>query len=238
MSDIIWPSELNVGAMTGVDSRRCQEYQLTRYMSTINKSQLVSFVSSGLAIGDSTGLAVSVAVGVAIIDGYWCEITDNRTISGLTDDSANWLYMHLNYTGSLASSITLTSNVTGVCPAHSACIGYCIAGGGDIDERESATANPHIVNGHYTGDAEDVRLIFLGFQPSAVEIWWPDFHAISGVATLNLGFIMEEAEWLEPTNDPGKVPIVASSGFLVGNYAEGVVFLNTAGQEYQYRAWA
>lgn len=100
---------------------------------------VVDYVKSGFAISAGTGLEVNVALGVARVKGLYAESDSSETISGLTANSSNYIYITLNRDGSSeAESWDFTVNTTGVTPTDSMIIGIAVTDGTSVTSVNNA----------------------------------------------------------------------------------------------------
>lgn len=100
---------------------------------------VVDYVKSGFAISAGTGLAANVALGVARVKGLYVESDSSETISGLTANSSNYIYITLNRDGSSeAESWDFTVNTTGVTPTDSMIIGIAVTDGTSVTSVNNA----------------------------------------------------------------------------------------------------
>jgi len=100
---------------------------------------IVDYVKSGFAISAGTGLAVNVSLGIARVKGLYVESDSSETISGLTANSSNYVYITLNRDGSSeAESWDFTVNTTGVTPTDSMIIGIAVTDGTSVTSVNNA----------------------------------------------------------------------------------------------------
>lgn len=176
MAKNIFPSENSIGTLLGADTRQARERQMVLWQKQRAVSPLERFVYSGYAISAGAGLSVSVAAGVALLDGYRVENTAAETLSGLTASRAiampNFIWLQLDFDGDdLVTDYTLVANTTGTPPINSLLLGVAATDGSAVISVLSSYSSPRVVGGSYTGDDEDDRIFFLGFKPKRVTVW-------------------------------------------------------------------
>lgn len=193
MAKNIFPSENSIGELLGHPTRNARERMFVEWMKVRGSSVLESFLYSGFTISAGAGLAVSIAAGVGVVDGYRIENDAAETLSGLANsrgiDAPNYIYAQLDFdVNDLVEGYTLVATTTTTPPVDSVLIGKAATAGGVVTAVETYQTKPRVVRGSYTGNGNDDdvgswgdRFIFVGqFTPSFVQMFAPCYSHDAG----------------------------------------------------------
>lgn len=176
----VFPSANNVGVASGLPSKVATETLLHEWLLYSKRSLRDRFLvnSGSFQVTQDTGsnLNIKVAVGWAIIDGYYIHSSTQDTIGPITS-GASVVYIYLNVAtdaGNLAqvSGTGITWNTSGTVPTPYAIeiarintTGGTVTNANITDTRE---VDPRTTVGSYIGDQAVGRVITVGFTPSQV----------------------------------------------------------------------
>lgn len=150
-------------------------------------SYVRNHIISGLTITASSGLSVTVSSGKATINGLICDNTSLETISGLTDNTVNYIYVKITRdAGSEAESWDFVTNTTGTTPTDATFIGKATTSSGSVISVSytDVNYNPIHIPGVYFGDASDGDLTISSGTTTITEIKNYDNLTIANGATL------------------------------------------------------
>lgn len=247
MSFRVFPTENNVGIASGNEAQVIREALFAPLFDRRGKSPLTAFVDNGLTLTTvSNSLAVDVAVGTAVINGFLVSILGAaERISGLAASRAitapNFIYLQYSTDGNgLVNSASLVSNTTGVAPANSVLVGIAATDANQATTVVNSAPAPHPYEGSYVGNGATDRLIFLGWKPKLVIVTWYDtiLHWTMGHVTAasvsgdpDIGF--KDAQ---PANLNSDRPKRHTHGFIVSGNSPGTLNQNT--EDYGFMAIA
>jgi hypothetical protein len=144
-------------------------------------------IINGLTIAASTGLSVTITSGKATVNGLICDNTTIATISGLTDNTVNYIYIQITRdSGSEAESWDFVVNTTGTTPTDSTFIGKATTSSGSVTTISYTDVNydPLHISHEYFGDASDGDVTISSGTTTISEIKNYDNLTISSGATL------------------------------------------------------
>tara|TARA_R110002020_G_scaffold155607_3_gene336752 strand:+ start:669 stop:1412 length:744 start_codon:yes stop_codon:yes gene_type:complete len=137
----------------------------------IYPAEAQSTILSGMTPGVGAGLAMSIANGRCLIDGYICRLEDIESFT-VTDDATKYVWLQLTGAdsyGVTSAAFVETDNLTA--PTSSALVSKVVSSGGDIDEVDDSARREGFgqVCGTYTGDTDaGSQDIDLGATPRYV----------------------------------------------------------------------
>ena len=194
-------------------------------------------ILSGMVPAEGTGLAMAVATGTALIEGYLVRLTAVESFT-VTDDATKYVWLQLTGTDAYAvTAAAFIETATLTEPTSSALVAKVVSSGGDIssvedDERREGFG---FITGTYTG-AGSYLTVDLGHTPLRVVVSYNgrDSIAYSKVWPGNAGYPTFATSTL--SNDA--IVETVKDGFKVGGTSgpPGVGF-NNAGTVYSYIAW-
>lgn len=187
MSNIIWPTENDVGSTTGEGNTPTEEF-LTRWKGNTKLSRLLAptgsakqigqgGVVSGFGINASTATSLTLDPGVAIIRGYRAE-EDTSLVGTLTASTFNFVFLALTKTSGLVTGLVITV-VTGATfdtalssvPDDSILLYVLETDGSSVINTYDLRVNPSdAMVGYYIGNSTSTRSFNLGFRPKQVKI--------------------------------------------------------------------
>jgi hypothetical protein len=188
-------------------------------------------ILSGMVPAEGAGLAMAVATGTALIEGYLVRFKDVESFT-VTDDATKYVWLQLTGTGSYqvtAAAFIETADLTE--PTASALVAKVVSSGGDIDSVEDDERREGFgyITGTYTGDGASSQDIDLGQTPCFLHInkidsttarssnIWPGNAVLTGYDSGNFN------------------PLIIKDGFrAIGN---GAGQNNDGGYVYNYIAW-
>ena len=130
-----------------------------------------STILSGMTPGEGTGLAMSIAAGRCLIDGYICRLEDVESFT-VTDDATKYVWLQLTGAdsyGVTSAAFVETADLTA--PTSSALVSKVVSSGGDISSVDDSARREGFgqVCGTYTGDSSSgTQDIDLGATPRYV----------------------------------------------------------------------
>jgi hypothetical protein len=239
MSLNVYPTETPVGQLQSVDCNYVREYQMAAYMDRMHQSPLRSFLVSGYTLVPGTGLQVLIDAGIAIIEGRRVDEDAGGSVSGLTASNTNYIWLTLNFTGSLVTSATYSANITGTPPAHSVLIGLVYTGPATIISCANSAWDPGACySGTYVGNGSS-QLIVLGFHAKSVQVTGAPSSGIWAASGNPFGMNVIGADGIAGavmvSDSDADVPVITAVGFTVSG---GFNTLNQNGITYHFTAWS
>tara|TARA_R100001244_G_scaffold61449_1_gene51484 strand:+ start:114 stop:818 length:705 start_codon:yes stop_codon:yes gene_type:complete len=195
-------------------------------------------ILSGMVPAEGTGLAMAVATGTALIEGYLVRLTAVESFT-VTDDATKYVWLQLTGTDAYevtAAAFIETDNLTE--PTAAALVARVVSSSGDIDDvfDDYRREGFGFITGTYTGIGSGTNplTIDLGLTPSYVRASYDagDVYALSKVWPGNLAY-----PTFDSIDSSGLDIETVKDGFRVRGTAGSGTAFNKAGTVYNYIAW-
>ena len=238
----------NTGTFSSVPARVPYEPTLQQWIRDRGLSPLKSFVVSGSALSDGGGTTVNIAIGVHIIEGYYCQLTSSSdNVGGFTGTNTWYVFAQLDISGGFVttSGWTYVVQTSTTAPSNSVFLGRVRTTAGAKSSILNAALGPH---SPYKGSdvpgtsGEDAGRVFLGWRPKYVQIGRrvaigsSTIFSISGVeATTQTGLALGNVTAAASTSTATR-GLIQFDGFDVSGGAAGELLVT--GATYDYLAWA
>lgn len=183
MADTIFPSENDVGTVTGAGNTPT-EGNLTKLSDTFGDSRYkddqrvgAGGVLSGFGFSSGSATSVTLTSGTAVIRGH--HVTEDTSISGtLTASTFNYVFLALTKSGGLVTGIELQVRTAATFDTALASVPddsillfvFETDGSSIVNQYDLRTHPSDAVVGMYIGDNASTRTFNLGFRPKMVQI--------------------------------------------------------------------